>query len=205
MQCREEKLKDLRENTPTIFAPNCWGGLTYHHLGLQFKSPLINLFIHHDDYLRFLLNPQFYMAQEMTLKEMYSDEYYKKPFPVGLIGDISLWMNHVDTFEKGKADWDRRKERIDWDNLFVMLFEENPELVKKFLELPYEKKVCFVPWPTDEPGLIYVPWREKENLRKRYEMWEMMNNIALGHFVLYDDVELLHDCKYVQIGNIIRE
>lgn len=27
---QSEKLKELRENTPTIFAPNCWGGLTYH-------------------------------------------------------------------------------------------------------------------------------------------------------------------------------
>lgn len=202
--CRNEKLRKLRENTPTIFAPNCWGGLTYHHLGLEFCSPLINMHIPHDEYLRFLRDPKYYMSQELVLRQMYIDDSLERPFPVAMMGDVSLWMNHYTDFDEARDIWERRKERIKWDNLFVMFFDETPELVEQFLELKYDKKVCFVPWETDTKGLIPVPYRKYAQL-KRYPFWEIVNNLALGDFILYDDVELLHDCRYVKIGDILRD
>ena len=205
MSTRNDKLKDLQEHTPTIFAPNCWGTFTYHHLGLEFRSPFITMFINHDEYLRFLSDPKYYMSQELKLKEMYIDENYEKPFPVGMLGDdVSLWMNHYKSFEEAKECWERRKKRIDWDNLFVMFWDEKPENVKKFMSLPFERKICMVPYETDEPGVISVPYREKEELKK-YPFWEMVNNIALGKFALYDEVELLHDGKFVKVGNLERK
>lgn len=204
MSCREDKLRELRENTPTIFAPNCWGGITYHHLGLEFCSPLINMHEPEEDYLRFLSDPEHYISQDIKLREMYSDNEHKEPFPVAMMGDIELWMNHYNDFDKAKEAWDRRKARIKWDNLFVMFFTEDPERVDRFLSLPYKKKVCFVPWRTDKEGCLPVPYREQEKLQ-RYPFWEIINNLALGDFVLYDDVELLYDCRYVKIGNIVKE
>ena len=204
---RNDKIRELRENTPTIFAPNCWGGITYHHLGLEFRSPLINMHMPHDEYLRFLSDPKYYMSQELTLREMYIDDTLPKPFPVAMLGDVSLWMNHYDDFEEAKAIWERRKARINWDNLFVMLFDEDRDLIGRFLSLTYEKKICFVPWQTDTPGCLPVPYREQEKLR-RYPFWEIVNNLALGYFedydILYDDVELIHDCRYIKIGNILK-
>lgn len=202
--CRNEKLRKLRENTPTIFAPNCWGGLTYHHLGLEFCSPLINMHIPHDEYLRFLRDPKYYMSQELVLRQMYIDDSLEKPFPVAMMGDVSLWMNHYTDFEEARDIWERRKERIKWDNLFVMFFDETPELVEQFLELKYDKKVCFVPWETDTKGLIPVPYKKYAQL-KRYPFWEIVNNLALGDFILYDDVPLLYGAKFVQIGDILRD
>ena len=200
----QDKLRKLRENTPTIFAPNCWGGITYHSLGLQFCSPLINMHIDHDEYLRFLSDPQYYLDQELQLRQMYIDDTIERPFPVAGLDDISLWMNHYDDFEEAAAIWERRKARIKWDNLFVMFFDEDPKRVERFLELPYEHKVCFVPWETQEAGLIPVPYRQIDML-KRYPFWEIVNNLALGDFILYDDIELLYGDKFVQIGNILRD
>lgn len=205
--CRENKLRKLKENTPTIFAPNCWGGITYHHLGLQFCSPLINMHINHDEYLRFLSDPHCYMDQELQLREMYIDDTLENPFPVAKLGDISLWMNHYDDFEEAAAIWERRKARIKWDNLFVMFFDDDPVRIEKFLKLPYEHKICFVPfvpWVPYPKELVPVNYRAYEEL-KRYPFWEIVNNLALGDFVLYDDVELLYGAKFVQIGNILRE
>lgn len=200
---RDAKLKELKAHTPTIFAPNCWGGITYNHLDLEFRSPLINMHEPHEEYLKFLANPRYYMDQDLVLKEKYIDHTMTKPFPVVWLGDITLWMNHYDNFRTAREAWERRRERIDWDNLFVMFFDEDPKLVETFLSLPYEKKVCFVPWETDRPGCIPVPYRKQEKLQK-YPFWEIVNNLALGAFELYDDVELLHDCKFVKIGNIIK-
>lgn len=86
----------------------------------------------------------------------------------------------------------------------MMLFDESPETVRAFLALPYKKKVCFVPWESDDPGVIPVPYRKQEKLQ-RYPFWEIVNNLALGDFILYDDVELLYDCRYVKIGNILKK
>ena len=200
----QDKLRKLRENTPTIFAPNCWGGITYHHMGLQFCSPLINMHINHDEYLRFLSDPSLYLDQELQLSQMYIDDTLERPFPVAKLGDISLWMNHYHDFKEAAAIWERRKARIKWDNLFVMFFDEDPKRVNIFLELPYEHKVCFVPWETHESGLIPVPYKQIEKL-KGYPFWEIVNNLATGDFILYNDVELLYGAKFVKTGNIIRE
>ena len=204
MNCsRDEMLKNLRENTPTIFAPNCWGGITYHHLGLEFCSPFINMHIPHEEYLRFLANPHYYLGQELKLKEMYIDNTLKEPFPIATLDDISLWMNHYSDFNEAKEIFERRAKRVKWDNLFVMLFEEDPAIVERFLALPYEKKVCFVPWESHVDGVISVPYREQEKL-KRYPFWEIINNLALGDFIYYDDVVLLHDNRFEKIGNILK-
>ena len=205
MSCsRDDMIRELRENTPTIFAPNCWGGITYHHLGLEFCSPLINMHIPHDEYLRFLRDPKYYMSQELVLRQMYIDDSLERPFPVAMMGDVSLWMNHYTDFDEARDIWERRKKRIKWDNLFVMFFDETPELVEQFLELPYDKKVCFVPWETHIAGLLPVIYRDNDDL-SRYPFWEIINNLATGDFVLYDDVELLHDGRFVQTGNILRD
>ena len=201
---RDEKLRKLRENTPTIFAPNCWGGITYHHLGLEFCSPLINMHISHDEYLKFLGDPHYYLGQELRLREMYIDDTLVRPFPVATLDDISLWMNHYDDFKEAAAIWERRKARIKWDNLFVMFFDDDPKRVEQFLELPYKHKVCFVPWETNIDGLIPVPYKQIEKL-KGYPFWEIVNNLATGDFILYNDVELLYGAKFVKTGNIIRE
>ena len=135
---------------------------------------------------------------------MYIDNTLERPFPVATLDDVSLWMNHYKDFEEAADIWERRKARIKWDNLFVMFFDDDPKRVERFLELPYEHKVCFVPWETNIDGLISVPYRQIEQL-KRYPFWEVVNNLALGDFVLYDDVELIYGSKYVQIGNILRD
>lgn len=199
---REDKIRALRENTPTIFAPNCWGGITYHKLGLEFCSPLINMHEPHDDYLKFLEDPKYYLDQKLQLKEMYIDDTLEKPFPVVSLGDITFWMNHYESFDEVTAAWERRKARIKWDNLFVMFFDENPERVERFLRLPYEKKVCFVPWETQINGLIPVLYQNVHYPKTEYPFWEIINNLALGTFILYDDAELILNGKFEKIGDI---
>ena len=40
----------------TIISSNCAGGFLYHWLGLEFKSPFINLFLSNEDFLEALEN-----------------------------------------------------------------------------------------------------------------------------------------------------
>ena len=196
---REDKIRSLKENTPTIFAPNCWGGITYHHLGLEFCSPLINMWETHDDYLRFLSDPKYYLDQELRLIEMYQGNLCA-PYPIVKLGDVVIRMNHYKDFAEAAACWERRKARIKWDNLIVMFYDDDPRKVEQFMELSYKRKICFVPWETHIDGLIPILYREHEELKDK-ELWEIMNNIAMGKYILYDDVSLIYDGEYVQIGN----
>lgn len=65
-----DKYQAIRKNVPTIICPNCWGGMIYNRLGLEFKSPFINMFESHDDFLKILKNIELYMKSELQLVEM---------------------------------------------------------------------------------------------------------------------------------------
>lgn len=197
--CRENKLRKLKENTPTIFAPNCWGGLTYHHLGLEFCSPLINMWETHEDYLRLLSDPEYYMSQELRFKETYNGGLCA-PYPIVMLGDVLIRMNHYKDFKEAAECWERRKRRIKWDNLIVMLWDEDIDIIRRFMSLPYKRKICFAPFETGIDGVIPVLYREHESLRSK-EFWEIMNNLAQFKYILYDDLSLIHDGSYIKIGN----
>lgn len=51
----------LINTEPTVFASNCNGGVMLHDLGLQFRSPTVNLYIRPKDYIRFLQNLDHYL------------------------------------------------------------------------------------------------------------------------------------------------
>ena len=194
-------LQDLKEKTPTIFSPNCWGGLTYHQLGLPFMSPLINMWEDHDDYLRLLEDPHYYMSLEPVFLET-CDNKMAPPYPVVMLGDVKVRMNHYRDYAEAMECWHRRVKRIKWDDLFVMLWDEDPLRVERFLSLPFDKKVCFVPWETHIEGCISVPYRQYESLKDK-EFWQIMNMLAQGRLTMYDPVTLLHDGEYKKTGDLI--
>ena len=53
----------LTNPNPTVFASNCNGGVMTHDLGLQFRSPTVNLYIRPKEYVRFLGNLQHYLYE----------------------------------------------------------------------------------------------------------------------------------------------
>ena len=74
-----------------------------------------------EDYLKFLSDPKRYIAEDLELVEMGYNETLKINFPIAKCGDILLNFNHYESFETANECWERRKKRIDWDNLFVMM------------------------------------------------------------------------------------
>ena len=194
-------LDDLKKNTPTILSPNCWGGLTYHSLGLEFMSPLINMWEDHWDYLTLLSDPHYYLSQKPKFLEM-CDNGMAPPYPVVMLDDVKIRMNHYKDYDEAMTFWDRRVKRIKWDNLFVMLWDEDPKRVEEFMSLPYDKKICFVPWESHIEGVISVPYRQIPALKDK-EFWQIMNNLAQGKLTLYDPAALLAAGKYIKTGDLL--
>lgn len=113
----------LKNSSFSIICPNCIGGNIYHRLGLQFLTPTINCFTSQDEFIKLIRNLRHYMESDLTFPEGLGEG---KPFPVGLLDDIVYNFNHDTDPEKVKRDWYRRRERVNYDNLFIILYEEHP-------------------------------------------------------------------------------
>lgn len=195
-----EKYIMLKKNPPSIFSNNCWGGVTYHSIGLEFTSPFINMYESETDYLKLLKNPKRYMRENLEFVNMCYNAELKIDFPVAKCGDILLYFNHYDSFESAKNCWERRKKRIDWDNLFIMMYTENRNLAQEFAKLSYKKKVCFVPFESDEESLLYVEFRNKKGMAE-LPFWKIVIGMAKGNYPYYDIFDLLEEAKFTKVAD----
>ena len=178
----------LKADTPSIIAPNCWGGFTYNSLGLRFNSPFINMFEKHEDYLKLLDDPKRYLETELELYKMEYEQNLKRDYPVAKCDDILLYFNHYTSFEEANEAWQRRLKRIRWDNLFIMFYDELPDRVDRFCNMPYQKKICFVPYKTKHENVVSIDL--SDDLRpKTFGLF--LNEIASRNYPYYDVLDLL--------------
>ena len=158
---KETKRKKLKNTTPTIISSNCNGEYWYYDMGLRFLSPTINLSFDMNDYVKMLENLHWYMEQPIL---PFEDNRFE--FPTGMLGDIEIRFNHYKTFDEAVAKWEERKQRINWDNLFVLGIDGDNcsyETMRRFDMLPYENKVIFthIPYPEIKSS-YYIPGFERE-------------------------------------------
>ncbi len=104
----------LRNDNFTILADSCIGGVMYHKLGKQFMSPTINLWMHDEEFYRFVNNLDYYLTQPLCFEK--NDLGY----PTAYCGDILIHFNHYKTSEEAESKWNERKARINRDNLFII-------------------------------------------------------------------------------------
>ena len=127
---REKMRKALFNTTPSFLCPNCIGGILFHDLGLQFRSPTVNLMLFQTDFVKFVLNTKFYLAQKLVFFE--HPEYN---FPCAYLHDIILHFTHYHSKEEAAQKWEERSARINWDNLFIFLEERDGLTQKEMLQL----------------------------------------------------------------------
>ena len=185
----------------TIIANNCWAGKVYQRYGLPYNSPTVGLFFWAEDYVRFVSRLKYYMSLELSMipatKSKHYDMLVKRnqlPCPVGKLGDIEVVFLHYKTEEEAKEKWERRKQRINWDNLYIKFSMMNcckMEHLNEFKTLDYEAKVVFVnnkELTQMGNGFVYVPG---------YEDREDVGNDT-NHYADYFDINcFLNDKKVV--------
>lgn len=164
----------IRDKSITILANNCFGGTLYYAYRLKFNSPTINLQIAPMDFLKLCDKLEYYIRLE--LKEIINKEEVQNKFknlgggeisfPVGKLGDISIYFQHSSTFAEAKEDWDRRKKRIRYNKLYIVLMDTNctQKELKKFLELNRKKKIFITKNKLFIPNKDVVYFDKKEDL-----------------------------------------
>jgi uncharacterized protein (DUF1919 family) len=185
-----EKYMELKKNVPTIFCMNCWGAATYSQLGLEFASPFITTSVSDNDFLRFLHRPKWYMEQSLKLSRMAYNENINIEFPICMWGNIELCFSHYTSYESAVADWEKRKKRINWNNIFVTMYTENQEIAEEFDKLDYEKKVCFTTFKSHLKSVCTLEFAKKNEMKDKL-LWQIVNSMASGALPYYDSVELL--------------
>lgn len=150
----------LKNKDFSLFSSNCNGGCICHDLGLPFRSPFVNLYLSAPDFVRFLAAPREYLGQPL---EFIAPE---QPYPVARLKDITIHFMHYKTPREASAAWQRRTERINWDDLFVMMSDRDgctPEVMAEFDALPYKNKVIFTHLPQPQiRSAVYIPGFEDQ-------------------------------------------
>lgn len=107
--------KRIENKDFTLLASNCIGGLIYHNLGLKFLSPTINMQMYSNEFANFVLNLEEYLKKDIEFLEP------DNGVPVGKLGDMTIHFTHYKTNEEALEKWNKRKSRINYDNLYILL------------------------------------------------------------------------------------
>ncbi|MDO5859583.1 DUF1919 domain-containing protein [Methanobrevibacter sp.] len=168
----------LLDNVPSVICNNHWGGLLFNRLGLRYNSPFVNTKISSEDFIRLAQNFDHYMSQE--LKQVKSEEKY----PIAKLDDILINFDTYDSFKDAKNDWDRRKQRINYDNLVFEAIIEDIDVARQFDSLDLSKRLCFCPESLSDRCIDFT-YLSKGNYDKS------CNETAFEFFPLFNLIDLL--------------
>ncbi len=160
--------KRLRNKDFSLFSPNCFAGIIYHRLGLEFKSPTINmLFPIKKQYLKFVSNLKYYLDLKLNFIE---DNNYN--CPVAMLGDVKIVFNHDTDKNKIMSNWERRKKRVNLHNLFLTFDDladsEYNDLVE-FSKIKCKGKVIFTAKEYPElKNTVLISKYKKDGILKAY-------------------------------------
>ncbi len=112
----------LKNKDFSILCSNCIGGEIYNRLGMKFLSPTINMWQSQSDFIKFALNTEYYIKQPLCFIET------EETTPVAKCGDLTLHFNHSKNAEDAENDWNRRKSRINFDNIYIIFYADKLSL-----------------------------------------------------------------------------
>lgn len=119
----------------SLISQNCIGGIIYHDANQRFLSPTVNLYILPKDFIKFVNNLDYYLS--LTPKVEMGKDY-----PIGTLGDVKINFMHYSSPQGALEKWEERKQRVNFDKIFVIMVERDgfdDEDFKDFLKIKYSK------------------------------------------------------------------
>lgn len=150
---RLSRLYRIKNKDFSIISNNCCGSLIYRLLELKKLSPTQDLIVERKNFPVFCRNLKYYLRLPVDVPT--EEERSTRPSvscPVGILHagpelpDVFLTFLHYDSFEQATDAWYRRRERVNYDNLFFLMdcgMEATEELLDEFERLPSPNKVVF--------------------------------------------------------------
>ena len=105
----------LGSKVPSVIGDDCWAGEFYKYLDSPYLSPLVGVYVVPPGHLQIVASPREMLTQPLRFIKS------EKPFPVATLGGVELWfMQYKDEDEAGQK-WQRRLERVRWENLLIKI------------------------------------------------------------------------------------
>lgn len=162
----------------SIISNNCWAGRAYQYLDMPYLSPTAGLYFFAPDYIKFVSDLRKYLATPLRFINPEESKYYEElkkrnqlDKPIGIIDDVEIVFLHYKTKEEAKEKWNRRKERVNFDNIILKFSRMDlctEKEIKKFDKLPIKNKfVLNNRLPLKYKSEIYwnEEWKEEGILR----------------------------------------
>ena len=156
--------KKLNNKEPSLLSSNCNGAFLLHDLGLEFRTPTVNLWMKPKDYIELLKHLEAYLKEPLQFDDRLEQQY---GYPVGVLKDtVKIYFQHYKTRQEAQEKWEKRSARVDLQNLFIWFTDRDGctyEDLKEFDALPYKNKVAFthVSYP-EFKSAFYIEGFEKE-------------------------------------------
>lgn len=153
-----QRKRALINSNFSIISNNCWAGKIYQSYGIKYKTPTVGLFFMSEDFIKFVGNLEFYLncnlnfisSSESKYVKIFKDNSTKYPdfgtYPIGSLDGIEIHFLHYKNELTAYESWNKRKERINFDNLIIKMNDQN-EFLEEHLEifnnLPFKNKLFF--------------------------------------------------------------
>lgn len=242
-----DKFIKLRKNPPTILANNCFGRYTYFSLGIPFYSPFVNITLNAREHIKLLENPRHFIEngrlvfagmRDLKTRDLNSGQGLSQPLqnsenesqtkliPTAYLETdtdrVLIYCNHYSTFEDFEKVWNRRKKRINYDNIIGVLTTESSEYLERFSRLSYPK-LCFlrddqignlvIDAPEFEQGIVRVNYSMFVKFNQKFygplgrgipdnDFMTVSNNVGMRSFPFYKLLEFVTSGKLVFTDNI---
>lgn len=179
--------KKLDISDVSVISMNCIGGVLYHDCNQRFLSPTVNLYFLPSDFIKFVNNLDYYLS--LTPEFQMGDSY-----PVGKLDDIKVFFMHYTSCEEALSKWEKRKIRIDFDKIFVIMVERDG-----FSEQDFEnfKKIKY-------PKLLFTKTKgykcDSSFYMSRYRKLDQLPDIIPGRH-MYDKMRLVNEINKAYKSN----
>jgi uncharacterized protein (DUF1919 family) len=164
----------LRNQDFSIICNNCIAGAIYQKFGLPYSTPTVGLFFFADDYIEFLQNFEVYIQQQLSFVESSRHPeaniaLRKERYPIGILGDhVEIHFLHYKDENEAAEKWNRRKERINLNNLFF-IYSDRDNFREIYLDtyekLHFEHKIFLSSKPRGKSDLVVFVRDYQEELQ----------------------------------------
>lgn len=151
---RKKRNKALINKDFTIISNNCWAGMVYRRLNIQYLTPTIGLYIYPKDFIKFVTNLKYYLEIPLVMINENASKYKNDIkilrethyFPIGKLDDIEIIFLHYKSDSEAVEKWNRRKQRVNYDKLIIKMNDQNGcryEDIESFFNLKWNNKIFF--------------------------------------------------------------
>lgn len=170
--------RSIKNKDFSIISNNCWAGRVYQYLDMPYLSPTAGLYFFAPDYIKFISDLRRYLDTPLRFITPEESKYYEEikkrnqtDKPIGILDDVEIVFLHYKTKEEAEEKWNRRKARVNYDNIILKFSRMNlctEKEIEQFDSLPFRNKfVINNRTPLKYESEVYwdEPWKEEGILR----------------------------------------